>query len=213
MLRFEEEEQSNASKHPRPLSETADAQPVRFAPTTPPAARFLSRERNRGKSAAGLRPCTPVRQALKRRGQRLDDKQAGAGRESAISDGAAGNARLLFRVPFPAPEQGLFPGEAGVYVAPFVRFFRCVSLVPRPSPPVPRKEDPMGETAVRFLPWPGGGAPGNHSEGSTGAFSFPGFFLSHKKKSGRRRHTPGRGPAGEALFVTLPPSPHRRYIP
>ena len=34
----------------------------------PPAARFLLRERNRGKSAAGLRPCTPVRRALKRRG-------------------------------------------------------------------------------------------------------------------------------------------------
>ena len=41
LLRFEEEEQSNASKHSRPLSETADAQPVRFATTTPPAARFL----------------------------------------------------------------------------------------------------------------------------------------------------------------------------
>ena len=32
----------------------------------------------------------------------------------------------------------------------------------------PRKEDPMGETAARFPPWPGGGAPGNHSEGSPG---------------------------------------------
>jgi len=59
----------------------------------------------------------------------------------------------------------------------------------------------MGETAARFPPWPGGGAPGNHSEGSPGAFSFPGFFLSHKKKSGRRRQSPSRGKerlAGEA---------------
>ena len=49
---------------------TAVTKPVRPIPTRPPAARFLSRERNRGKSAAGLRPCTPVRRALKRRGQR-----------------------------------------------------------------------------------------------------------------------------------------------
>jgi len=59
----------------------------------------------------------------------------------------------------------------------------------------------MGETAVRFPPWPGGGGPGNHSEGSPGAFSFPYFFLSHKKKYGRRRQPPSGGkerPAGEA---------------
>jgi len=36
-------------------------------------------------------------------------------------------------------------------------------------------------------PWPGGGAPGNHSEGSPGVFSFPYFFLCDKKKYGRRR--------------------------
>ena len=35
------------------------------------------RERNRGKSAAGLRPCTPVRRALKRRGQRRGGEEAG----------------------------------------------------------------------------------------------------------------------------------------
>ena len=59
----------------------------------------------------------------------------------------------------------------------------------------------MGETAARFLPWPGGGGPGNHSEGSPGAFSFPYFFLSHKKKYGRRRQPPSGGKerlAGEA---------------
>ena len=136
MLRFEEEEQSNARKHPRPLSETADAQPVRFATTTPPAARFLSREINRGKSAAGLRPCTPVRRALKRRGHRFDDKQAGAGRESAISDDPAGNARLLFRVLFAVPEQGSSHGESRGSGPPCVRlfFFQPISI-PRPSSP------------------------------------------------------------------------------
>ena len=64
----------------------------------PPAARFLSRERNRGKSAAGLRHCTPVRRALKRRGRWRGEEQAGAGRKSAVSDGAAGKAQWLFRV-------------------------------------------------------------------------------------------------------------------
>ena len=39
---------------------------------------------------------------------------------------------------------------------------------PRISVSRPRKEDPMGETAARLLPWPGGGDPGNHSEGSPG---------------------------------------------
>ena len=66
--------------------------------SVPPAARFLSRERNRGKSAAGLRPCTPVRRALKRRGHRRGGEEAGAGRESAVSDGAPGKAEWLFRV-------------------------------------------------------------------------------------------------------------------
>ena len=47
--------------------------------TRPPAARFLLRERNRGKSAAGLRPCIPVRRALKRRGH-----------------SAAGNKRVVY---------------------------------------------------------------------------------------------------------------------
>ena len=97
---------------------TAVPKPVRSIPTRPPAARFLLRGRNRGKSAAGLRPCTPVRRALKRRGQRFDDKQAGVVRESAASDGAAGKALLLFRMPFAAPAQGrpvpwLPLGEAG----------------------------------------------------------------------------------------------------
>ena len=47
-----------------------------FLPPLPPEARFLSRERNRGKSAAGLRPCTPGRRALKRRGQRRGGEKA-----------------------------------------------------------------------------------------------------------------------------------------
>ena len=34
----------------------------------PPAARFLSRERNRGKSAAGVRPCTPGAQGAEAKG-------------------------------------------------------------------------------------------------------------------------------------------------
>ena len=61
----------------------------------------------------------------------------------------------------------------------------------------------MGETAARFLPWPGGEAPGNHSEGSPGAFSFPYFFLSHKKKYGRRRHPRwGKPRLRQAVFST-----------
>ena len=47
--------------------------------------------------------------------------------------------------------------------------------------------DPMGETAARFPPWPGGDVQEDHSEGPPGVFSFPSFFLSHKKKDGRRR--------------------------
>ena len=59
------------------LTATADAQPVRFAttrkpvrsiPTLPPAARFLSRERNRGKRAAGVSPCTPGAQGAEAKG-------------------------------------------------------------------------------------------------------------------------------------------------
>ena len=70
------------------LTLTAVTKPVRSIPTRPPAARFLSRERNRGKSAAGLRPCAPVGRALKRRGHRFDDKQAGAERQLAEFESA-----------------------------------------------------------------------------------------------------------------------------
>ena len=72
-----------------PFSQAASPVRCSFSPDgLPPAARFLLRERNRGKSAAGLRPCTPVRRALKRRGHRFDDKQAGAERRLADFESA-----------------------------------------------------------------------------------------------------------------------------
>ena len=49
----------------------------------------------------------------------------------------------------------------------------------------------MGETAGRFLPWPGGGVPGNHSEGSPGDPLIP--FPSRGKEC-----LPGEGPRPQA---------------
>ena len=49
----------------------------------------------------------------------------------------------------------------------------------------------MGETAARFSPWPGGGAPGNLSEGAPGDPLVP--FPSWGKE-----RPAASGPAGEA---------------
>ena len=49
----------------------------------------------------------------------------------------------------------------------------------------------MGETAARFSPWPGGGVPGNLSEGAPGDPLVP--FPSWGKE-----RPAGSGPAGEA---------------
>ena len=52
----------------------------------------------------------------------------------------------------------------------------------------------MGETAARFLPWPGGGAPGNLSEGAPGdpLIPFPSRGKECPAASGPRRaiHVP-----------------------
>ena len=61
-------------------------------------------------------------------------------------------------------------------------------------------------------PWPGGGVPGNLSEGSPGGFSFSDFFLSGKKKSDRRRQSAGR--QGAALpRVRYSPFPRFPFFP
>ena len=54
----------------------------------------------------------------------------------------------------------------------------------------------MGETAARFPPWPGGGAPGNHSEGSPGDPLIP--FPSRGKEC-----LPGEGPRPQARTASL----------
>ena len=58
---------------------TAVTKPVRSIPTRPPAARFLVRVRNRGKSAAGLRPCTPGAQGAEAKGTKARRGTSGCG--------------------------------------------------------------------------------------------------------------------------------------
>ncbi len=73
--------------------------------------------------------------------------------------------------------------------------FRPSSFVPRLSSLVLRLSSPggriqWGEPPRRFPPWPGGRSREPFGR-FPGAFSFPSFFLSHKKKDGRRRQTQG----------------------
>ena len=56
-------------------------------------------------------------------------------------------------------------------------------------------------------PWPVGRAPGNLSEGAPGAFSFPGFFLARKKKSGPRRDPAVGIPRRESRLRAAPEDP------
>ena len=51
----------------------------------------------------------------------------------------------------------------------------------------------MGETAARFLPWPSG----KDSKGNRLGIGFLWRLSFPQKKAGRRRHPPGRVPAGE----------------
>ena len=52
-----------------PFSQAASPVRCSFSPDgLPPAARFLLRERNRGKSAAGVIPCTPGAQGAEAKG-------------------------------------------------------------------------------------------------------------------------------------------------
>ena len=84
---------------------TAVTKPVRPIPTRPPAARFLSRERNRGKSAAGVFPCTPGAQGAEAKGAKARRGKSGRYMCLCAADYTAGSARLLFRVPFATPAQ------------------------------------------------------------------------------------------------------------
>ena len=54
----------------------------------------------------------------------------------------------------------------------------------------------MGETAARFSPWPGGGGPGNLSEGAPGDPLVP--FPSWGKERPAASGPAASGPAGEA---------------
>ena len=71
---------------------------MRFAPTTPPAARFLLRERNRGKSAAGAFPCTPGAQGAEAKGALTRRRTSGWYMRLCFADCTVGIALLLFRV-------------------------------------------------------------------------------------------------------------------
>ena len=92
--------------------------PVRSIPTTPPAARFLWRERNRGKSAAGEFPCTPGAQGAEAKGGKARRGRSGWVTCRSAADEAAGSARLLFRVPYAAPAQGFDLSRPQAAVSP-----------------------------------------------------------------------------------------------
>ena len=84
----------------------------------PPAARFLLRGRNRGKSAAGAPPLHPGAAGAEAKGAQARRGRSGWYMRLSSADLTAGNARLLFRVLFAAPAQGrpvpwLPLGEAG----------------------------------------------------------------------------------------------------
>ena len=53
-------------------------------------------------------------------------------------------------------------------------------------------------------PWPGGGAPGNHSEGSPGSFSFSGFFVAQKETGPPEASS---GQISQAAHPRLPQEP------
>ena len=72
--------------------------PVRPIPTRPPAARFLLRGRNRGKSAAGASPCTPGAAGAEAKGAKARRGKSGRDMRLSSADYTAGNARLPFRV-------------------------------------------------------------------------------------------------------------------
>ena len=90
-----------------PFSQAASPTGRSFSPDgLPPAARFLLRERNRGKSAVGASPCTPGAQGAEAKGAKARRGKSGWYMRLCTADYTADNARFLFRVPFSAPAQG-----------------------------------------------------------------------------------------------------------
>ena len=81
------------------------------------------------------------------------------------------------------------PGQGGPIAPHWIppRMLPGTVVLWRTPVPVPRKEDPMGETAARFLPWPSG----KDSKGNRLGIGFLWRFLSPlslaAKKAARRR--------------------------
>ena len=127
----------------RPKGSAGCLYQIVFLPRLPPAARFLLRERNRGKSAAGAFPCTPGAQGAEAKGTKAQQGRRGWYMCLCAADHTAGSARLLFRVPFGAPAQGFDLSRRRLHprICQLVPLFRAEL----PSP-VPRREDPMGGT-------------------------------------------------------------------
>ena len=141
------------------LTLTAVTKPVRSIPTRPPAAGFLSRERNRGKSAAGLRPCTPVQRALKRRGQRRGGEQAGAERQLADFE-SAWQWSFAFQGALRRTDAGIRSIQpAGGRIPAHVTLSRCSVQNSRP-PPLPREGGSNGGNRRAVFPLAGRRGPG-----------------------------------------------------